>query len=361
MSRVCWFALLLTPGLASAAEPVAVEKIDAVVTAELKKQQIPGAAVAVVHQGKEVVAKGYGLANVEHDVPVTADTVFQSGSVGKQFTAAVIMLLAEQKKLSLDDPVTTFFPHAPYRWHKITVRHLLTHTGGVADITGKLDLRKDYTEDELMKLAFAQKPAFAPGEKWQYSNTGYVLLGCIARKASGRFYGNTLRDEVFAPLGMKTARIISESDIVPHRAAGYRFEGKKLKNQEWVSPSLNTTADGALYVTIRDMVAWDRGIRDGKVLTAESWKQVFAPVTLNGGKTFPYGFGWQVDEDRGQLHHHHDGAWQGFTTHISRYRGDDLSIIVLTNLAGCDPGGISEQIAGLFNPKLGPKPAKGEK
>jgi CubicO group peptidase (beta-lactamase class C family) len=167
---------------------------------------------------------------------------------------------------------------------------------------------------------------------------------------------------VFAPLGMKTARIISEADIVPHRAAGYQFAGKKLKNQDWVSPSLNTTADGALYVTIRDMVAWDQGIREGKVLSAEGWKQVFTPVTLNGGKTFPYGFGWQVDEERGQPHHHHNGAWQGFTTHISRYRTDDLSVIVLTNLAGCDPSGIAEQIAGLFNPKLGPKPpAKGEK
>lgn len=360
MPRVAWFALLLAP-VVHAAEPVTVEKIDAVVTAELKKQKIPGVAVAVIHNGKEVVAKGYGLANVEHDVPVTADTIFQSGSVGKQFTSAVIMLLAEKKKLSLDDTISTFFPDAPARWNKVTVRHLLTHTSGIPDYTDELDLRKDYTEGELAKLAFAQKPAFAPGEKWSYSNTGYALLGFIARKASGKFYGDILKDDVFAPLGMKTARVISEVDIIPHRAAGYRLEKRKLKNQEWVAPSINTTADGALYVSIRDMVAWDKCVRDGAVLTADSWKQVFTPVKLNGGKTAGYGFGWAVDEDRGQLHHHHGGAWQGFTTHISRYRGDDLSVIVLTNLAGADPGGISEQIAGLYNPKLGPKPAKGEK
>lgn len=361
MSRVVCFALLLAPAFAPAAEPVPVEKIDAVVMAELKKQKIPGVAVAVIHKGKEVVAKGYGLANVEHDVPVTADTVFQSGSVGKQFTAAVIMLLAEKKKLSLDDTITTFFPDAPARWNKITVRHLLTHTSGMPDYTDGLDLRKDYTEDELATLAFGQKPAFAPGMKWSYSNTGYALLGFVARKASGKFYGDILKDDVFAPLGMKTARVISEADIVPHRAAGYQLEKKRLKNQEWVAPSINTTADGALYVSLRDMVAWDKGVRDGAVLTADSWKAVFTPVKLNSGKTAGYGFGWAVDEDKGQLHHHHGGAWQGFTTHISRYRGDDLSIIVLTNLAGADPGGISEQIAGLFNPKLGPKPAKGEK
>ncbi len=361
MFRVCLFALLLA-SLASAAEPVAVEKIDAVVNAALKEQKIPGVAVAVIHKGKEVVAKGYGLANVEHDVPVTADTVFQSGSVGKQFTAAVILLLAEQKKLSLDDPITNFFPDAPFRWGKITVRHLLTHTSGLGDYTQALDLRKDYTEDELAKLAFGLKPTFAPGEKWSYSNTGYALLGFIARKASGRFYGNILKDDVFAPLGMKTARIINEADIMPHRAAGYRISGGKLKNQEWVAPTINTTADGALYVSLRDMIAWDKGVRDGAVLSADSWKAAFTPVTLTNGKPFPYGFGWQVDEDRGQLHHHHGGAWQGFTTHISRYRGDDLSVIVLTNLSGADPGGISEQIAGLFNPKFGPKPpAKADK
>lgn len=358
MPRPCWFALLLAPALAHAAEPVTVKKIDAVVTAALKKQQIPGVAVAVIHQGKEVVAKGYGLANVEHDVPVTADTIFQSGSVGKQFTSAAIMLLVEKKKLALDDPITNFYPDAPFRWGKITVRHLLTHTSGIPDYTDGLDLRKDYTEDELAKLAFGQKLSFAPGAKWSYSNTGYALLGFIARKASGKFYGDILKDDVFAPLGMKTARVINEADIVPHRAAGYRLEKKKVKNQEWVSPSLNTTADGALYLSIRDMVAWDKGVQDGAVLTADSWKEVFTPVKLNSGKAVPYGFGWAVDEDNGQLHHHHGGAWQGFTTHISRYRGDDLSIIVLTNLSGCDPGEISEQIAGLYNPKLAPKPPK---
>lgn len=360
MPRTVWFALLLAP-VVHAAEPVSVEKIDAVVTGELKKQQIPGVAVAVIHKGTEVVAKGYGLANLEHDVPVTADTVFQSGSVGKQFTAAAIMLLVEKKKLNLEDPITNFFPDAPFKWGKITVRHLLTHTSGLGDYTQSIDLRKDYTEDELAKLAFGTKLLFAPGAKWSYSNTGYALLGFIARKASGKFYGDILKDDVFAPLGMKTARIINEADIIPHRAAGYRLEVKKLKNQEWVSPTVNTTADGALYVSIRDMVAWDKGVRAGAVLTADSWKAVFTPVTLNSGKTFPYGFGWQVDEARGQLHHHHGGAWQGFTTHISRYRGDDLSVIVLTNLAGADPGGISEQIAGLFNPKLGPSRGKDDK
>lgn len=360
MSCFCCLALLVLRIFAPVVDPVSVEKIDAVVTAELKRQQIPGAAVAVIHEGREVVLKGYGLANVEHNVPVTADTVFQSASVHKQFTAAIVLKLAEQKKLSLDDPISNFFPDGPHRWHKITVRHLLTHTSGIIDGVSELDLRKDYTEDELVQLAARLKPDGIPGEKWMYSNTGYVLLGCIVRHASGKFHGDVLRDEVFTRLGMKSAQVISEADIVPNRAAGYRLDGTELKNQEWVAPSLNTTADGGLYVSIRDMAAWDKGIREGAVLSADSWKQAFTPVTLNDGTIFPYGFGWSVDEERGQPHHHHDGAWQGFTTHISRYRGDDLTVIVLTNVAEADPEEISQRIAALFNPELGPESADEE-
>ena len=151
---------------------------------------------------------------------------------------------------------------------------------------------------------------------------------------------------------MKTARVISEADIVPHRAAGYQLAGGVLKNQDWNSPAMNSTADGALYVTIRDMIAWDKGIREKAVLKPESWKQIFTPVVLKSGKTYPYGFGWFVDEDRGQLRHHHGGAWQGFKTYISRYLGDDLTIILLTNLADAEPDVFTDAIAAVINPKL---------
>lgn len=345
-------AAVFLAAFASAADKVTEKQIDAVVTDALKKQQVPGVAVAVIHKGEVVVAKGYGEANVEHKVPVTADTVFQSGSVGKQFTAAVVCLLADRGKLKLDDPVTDFLPDAPFKWGKITVRHLLTHTSGMGDYTGEIDLRKDSTEDELAKLAFGLKLKFAPGSRWGYSNTGYAVLGVIVRKAGGRFYGDVLADDVFAPLGMTTARVINEADVIPNRAAGYRLEKGKLKNQEWVAPSVNTTADGALYLSAKDLVAWDKGIRDGKVLKAETWKEVFTPVKLTTGKTHPYGFGWGVDETGGHPHHHHGGAWQGFTSHISRYVGEDLSVMVLTNLSGAEPGAISQEIAALFNPKL---------
>lgn len=181
---------------------------------------------------------------------------------------------------------------------------------------------------------------------------GYVLLGAIVRKASGRFYGDLLRDRVFGPLDMTTARVISEAEIVPRRAAGYRISGDTLKNQEWVSPALNTTADGSLYLSLRDLIAWDRGLRAKAVLTSDSWRAVFTPVGLTSGRRHPYGFGWDVDRRGGQEVQRHGGAWQGFKTYIARYLGDDVTIIALANLAHAQPERIVDAIAAHFIPKL---------
>ena len=342
---------LLLPAAAAATDNL--EGVDEFVRAEMARQQIPGVAVGIVRQGTVIKAQGYGLANVEHQVPVRPETIFQSGSLGKQFTAAAVMSLVEEAKVALDDPISKYLPDAPAAFRPITVRHLLTHTSGIPDYTdGTFDLRRDLTEDDLARMAFGLTLEFAPGTRWNYSNTGYVLLGIIVRKASGRFYGDVLRDRVFTPLGMKTTRVISEEDIVPNRAAGYRLVKGELKNQEWVAPSLNTTADGALYFSVLDLIAWDRGLRTRAVLTPASWAAVFAPVRLGSGKTFPYGFGWSVEQFAGQTVHGHGGSWQGFKTHLTRYLGDDLTIIVMANLAQASPERIADGIAGVLNPKL---------
>jgi len=331
--------------------------VDSVVRAEMARQKIPGVAVAVIKGGSVLVAKGYGEANVEHHVPVTPETIFQTGSVGKQFTSAAVMLLVEEGKIGLDDRISKYLPNAPAEWGGITVRHLLTHTSGIPDYTtDAMDYRRDYTEDELAQMAFGLKPEFPPGSRWNYSNTGYVLLGIIVHKASGKFYGDVLRERVFTPLGMTTARVINEEDIVPNRAAGYRMVRGALKNQEWVAPKLNTTADGSLYLSLNDYIAWDRGLRAKQVLSAASWATVYTPVTLTSGKRYPYGFGWSVDSVAGQLRIHHGGAWQGFQTYISRYMGDDVTIVALSNLGASQPGAIVEGIAALLNPALKPKP-----
>ena len=326
--------------------------IDAIVRDVMAAQRVPGMAVAVIRRGEIVTSQGYGLANVEHNVPVTPQTIFQSGSLGKQFTATAIMLQVQDGTLSLTDPLAKFFT-GPDTWRTITVRHLLTHTSGIPDYNdGQLDYRKDYTEDELVKFAATLPLDFAPGAEWKYSNTGYILLGAIVRKVSGSFYGDVLRDRVFTPLGMTTARVISEADIVPHRAAGYRLERGELRNQQWVSPAMNTTADGSLYLSLQDLIAWDRGLRSGAILAADSWRQIFTPVTLNSGRAHPYGFGFEVDRIAGQDIQRHGGAWQGFKSYIARYGGDDITIIALANLAQAVPKRVVDRIAANLMPAL---------
>jgi len=360
-ARLAAVMLILVAGDATSADlpkltPDAVAsrmgQIDELVNAEMSRQRVPGVALAIISHGKVVAAKGYGYSNLELQVPVTPATLFQSGSVGKQFTAAAIMLQVEDGKLALDDSITRYFTDAPRAWQPITVRHLLTHTSGMGDYTELVDMRRDYTEDELAKLTYKLPLQFNPGERWSYSNTGYMLLGILVHKVSGQFFGDVLQDRVFKPLGMKTARVISEADITPNRAAGYRMENGELKNQEWVSPSLNRVGDGSLYLSILDYIAWDRGLRAAQILKPASWKQVYTPVSLAGGKTFPYGFGWGVSESKGAPLYHHGGAWQGFCTYIARYLGDDLTIVVLTNRADAAPERIVDAITRILDSRI---------
>lgn len=326
-------------------------KVDEYVQAEMQKQHIPGLSLAIVRDGQISYTKGYGHANVEHQVAVKPETIFQSGSVGKQFTAMAVMMLVEDGKLALEDKITKYFKDAPEAWQNITVRHLLTHTAGTTDYPRDFDFRRDYTEDELLKRAAAIPLAFQPGEKWSYSNMGYVMLGILIGKVSGKFYGDFLQERVFKPLGMTTARIISEPDIVPNRSSGYRLVKGELKHQEWVSPTMNTTADGALYLTVYDMAKWDAALYSEKLLKKSSLEQMWTKVRL-AKSAANYGFGWQLREVNGHRLIEHGGAWQGFKAHIARYVDDKLTVIVFANLAQADPGKIAHAVASLVQPTL---------
>jgi CubicO group peptidase (beta-lactamase class C family) len=341
--------ILMVPSQAVAAQ---TDKVDDYIKTELDKRKIPGLSIAVVRNGEIVKARGYGLANVELNVAASPETIYQSGSVGKQFTATAVMMLVEDGKIALDDKINKYFTDAPERWSQITVRHLLTHTAGTTDYPKDFDFRRDYTEAELLKKAADIPLAFAPGEQWSYSNMGYVMIGILISKVTGKFYGDFLQERIFKPLGMNTARIISEADIVPNRAAGYRQEKGVLKNQPWVSPSMNTTADGSLYLTVLDLAKWDAALYTDKLLKKSTLDQMWTPVKLNNGKTKQYGFGWAFENVRGHKLIEHGGAWQGFTSHISRYVDDKLTVIVLANRAGANPGAIAHGIAGLYNSEL---------
>jgi CubicO group peptidase (beta-lactamase class C family) len=355
-SLITIIGIALNSSLFCAGQDAIQVKVDEYVQGEIRAQQIPGLSVAVMDNGRIVLAKGYGFANVEHQVPVKPETVFQSGSMGKQFTATAVMMLVEDGKIRLDDRISRYFTNAPDSWTNVTIRHLLTHTAGFTDYPKGFDFRRDYTEDELLKRIAAIPLAFPPGEKWSYSNLGYQTLGILIHKVTGEFYGDFLQERIFRPLGMDTARIISEADIIPNRAAGYQLVDGKLKNQEWVSPTLNTTADGSLYLSVLDMAKWDAALYTDKLLKKSSLAEMWTPVKLNDGKTQGYGYGWSLGEIRGHRIIEHGGSWQGFKSYIARYPDEKLTVVLFANQAQASPGKMAHAIAAHYNPELAPLP-----
>jgi CubicO group peptidase (beta-lactamase class C family) len=339
------------------------DAIDKLVKSEMAKAKIPGLAVLVIRNGQAVKERGYGDANLEFHAKVTPDTVFESGSVGKQFTSALVLMLAQKGKLSLNDSITKYFPEGKGLWDGVRVRHLLSHTSGIGDMPyDKMDLRKDYSEADLVKLMTKQPIVELPGEKWRYNNGGYVLLGILIHRVTGKFYGEEMKKLIFDPLGMKTARVINESDIVSNRASGYELENGKVRNQRWVSPSLNTTADGSLYVSLNDMKKWDAALYTGRLLTKESLARMWSPTELldgtravvNPGGKQPvcYGFGWTVAKKGPYQCVAHGGAWQGFRSYIARIPQIHLSIVVLANLGEADAPSIAKSILETYEPRL---------
>jgi CubicO group peptidase (beta-lactamase class C family) len=326
------------------------DAVDNYVRVEMAKQHIPGLALLVSRGGKIIRAEGYGLANVELQVPVKPETIFQSGSVGKQFTATAVMMLVEEGKIGLEDPLTKYFPDAPASWKQVTIRELLSHTAGFTDYPRDFDMRKDYTEAQALKIVENVPPAFPPGTSWSYSNLGYLTLGILIHKVTGEFYGDFLEERIFRPLDMHTTRIISEADIVPNRAAGYRLVKGELKNQEWVSPTVNTTADGSLYFSIMDLAKWDAALYTEKLLRRSSLGEMWTVAKLKNGKpnSGEYGFGWFIETKKGHRVVEHEGAWQGFETVISRYLDDQLTVVVLTNLDEAKPMTFADRVAEMY-------------
>jgi CubicO group peptidase (beta-lactamase class C family) len=349
------FLLLVVSAPAPAQTPTSIDSINHYVTAEMKRRQIPGTSVAVLRGDRLLLARGYGFANLELRVPASDSTIYQSGSLGKQFTAAGVAMLAEQGRLRLDDRITQWLPEGRGIWDSVTVRHLLTHTSGITEYTDStFDYRKDYTEDQLVDFAASRPLDFPPGNRWSYSNTGYLLLGVLIHRITGRFYGEVLRELIFSPVGMRTTRIISEAAVVPNRSAGYQLVDGRIENQDWVSASLNTTADGALYFSIKDLVQWARALNHRRIPTVELLDSAWSPVRLNDGGRYPYGFGWDLSEQRGHRRIGHTGAWQGFKSALYRYPEFDLTVIVLANLAQAEAGALAQGIAGVMEPALRP-------
>jgi len=354
---------VLLPIAASA--QVSSSQIDAVF-GSLKSTYAPGAAVLVVHNGKRIFRRGYGVTDLRTRSPIAGETNFRLASFTKQFTATCIMLLVHDGKLRYDDHLTDFFPEFPAYGKSITVRNLLNHTSGLPDYEEILMKQYPNTpEDKIPQVLDAgvlksleQQSAgqFPPGSKWEYSNSGYAVLAMIVEKASGKPLGEFLHERIFVPLKMNdTLAYEKGKNEVPHRAFGH----SKGKDGSWhetdQSPTSAVLGDGGIYSSIDDLEKWDQALRERTLLSEAEMQPALTPVEptsgpakFHTGKTLSYGFGWFLDPYQGHRRMYHDGETIGFLTTIQRFPEDKLTVIVLANRTDVDPQALALKVADLY-------------
>lgn len=310
----------------------------------------PGAAAIVVKNGQVVLRKGYGMANLELGVPDSPDMVFEIGSVTKQFTAAAILLLAEQGKLRLEDDITKYLPDFPTPGETVTIEHLLTHTSGVPSYTGMPEwfarVREDMKLEDLIGL-FKGKPLdFKPGEQTRYSNSGYILLGAIVEKASGKSYEQFVEEEIFQKLGMSHSRYGHAEELVPLRAAGYSRDGEGFRPANYLSMT-QPYAAGSLMSTVDDLALWDRALAGETLLKKASIERMFTSAKLTSGRQIRYGYGIGVTELEGKRVQEHGGGIFGFVCYVMRVPEERLFVAILANTdsPSKDPQSLALRIA----------------
>ncbi|MEK6289167.1 MAG: serine hydrolase [Acidobacteriota bacterium] len=338
-------ALLLLLVASVTAQDVA-PKFDEYMNALVNQQRFIGS-VLVARDGKVIFSKGYGLANVELDVPNTPQTKFRLGSITKQFTAAAILLLQERGKLSVQDPICKYFENCPAAWSEVTVHHLLSHTGGIPNFTNFFD----YVPKMMMPVTtqhiiarFKDKPLdFKPGEKWSYSNSGYFLLGYISEKAAGESYESFLQKNIFEPLKMTNSGYDHHGTILKKRATGYSLAKGKMVNSVYIDMT-QPYAAGSLYSTVEDLFLWNEALHSDKLLSAKSRELMMTPVKND------YGYGLGVQTRSGRKMVSHGGGINGFSTFIARFPNENVTVVVLRNAdyGSPGPGPISRDLAAIL-------------
>jgi CubicO group peptidase (beta-lactamase class C family) len=339
----------LPSGIASAQ----AEKVDEYVRSEMARRHVPGLSVAVVHEGRVILARSYGLADVELSVPVTPNSVFKLASLTKPFTATAVMMLVEEGKVALDRRLGEYLPHLPSHFRQVTVRQLLSHTSGLADYLAaprwswRSSWRLDLTPDEFITFASEAPPAFAPGTNIRYSNTGYYLLGFLIERVTGKTYEQFLTESVFEPVQMSASRRDTRSEIVPNRVSGYVFRDSALQNAEYTSETW-AYSEGGVISTILDLAKWDAALYANSLLRRSTIEQMWTPAKLangspavigdNGaGRPNYYGLGWVISEHRGHRIVLHTGDKPGFSSSFTRFVDDRLTVIVLCNNSSGTP------------------------
>ncbi len=348
---------------ASTTRTMLVARIDSIAAAPVRAGAVAGIAVAVVRGRDTLLMKGYGFADLEHQVAVAPNTVFKIGSLTKQFTSAAVMQLVERKSLALDDNINTYIPGFPTHGRTIAVRHLLNHTSGIPSYTdigprfGRV-ARTDLAPDSLIQIVANDSLQFEPGQQFYYNNTGYFMLGMVIDKVTGRRYGDYLETNLFKQAGLTQTRYCDSRRIIPHRAQGYDRSPSGLVNTDFLSMQLPAAA-GSLCSTIGDLVSWTQQLNAGRIVNAESYRQMTTPVVFANGRPMTYGFGIGADTISGKRVISHGGAINGFNSFMSYVPQDSLVIVVLANTAPAPTSAIADAImrSVLRLPAAPPPPA----
>ncbi|MDR6763082.1 CubicO group peptidase (beta-lactamase class C family) [Flavobacterium sp. 2755] len=318
--------------------------------------QFNGSAL-VAENGKVIFKKGFGLANMEWNIPNQSDTKFRLGSITKQFTAFLIVKLAEEGKIKLDVPITTYLPDYPKEnGDKITIHHLLTHTSGIPNYTSTPNFLRDksrnpYSPQDFVKTFDKLPLEFKPGEKFNYSNSGYFLLGYIIEKITGKTYEQYLQETILTPLNLVNTGFDHSEIILKNRASGYEKQGKNFVNSSFIDMSIPYAA-GSLYSTVEDLYLWDQALYGNKILSEKSMESLFKPYIKSWGDE-SYGYGWSLEDvtiqGKGKLKIiEHGGGINGFNTIISRVPADKNLVVLLNNTGGTVLGEMNEAIRNIL-------------
>ena len=332
----------------TAAQSVSAEKIDAIF-AQWNKPDSPGCALAVIKDGEVIYKRGYGIANLEYDIPISSKTVFNVASMSKQFTAISVALLARQGKLSLDDDIRKYLPEMPQYSTPITIRHLIYHTSGIREYSHLMQLAgtrfQDTSVDEIYKIITRQKELnFRPGDEYLYSNSGYFLLAQIVRRVSGKSLRQFTEENLFKPLGMSSTRFHDDaSEVIRNRATGYSSRSDGGFAVE--STTSESVGEGGLLTTIDDLILWDRNFDHNNLSLI---REALTRGTLNNGARIDYGFGLDIETYRGLNEFGHGGAYNGFTSDMVRFPDQRFTVICLCNLSNVESGRLTRQVADIY-------------
>jgi D-alanyl-D-alanine carboxypeptidase len=323
----------------------AADAVDDQVRRFMTFHMAPGVSVAVVRGGKVVLARGYGKANLETNSRTTPNTVYKLASVGKQFIATEILLLEQTNKLKVDDLLTKYIPDVPEAWRGIRLRHLLSHTAGLAREEEGWELFRNRSLEEIIATSSKTKMVGKPGEKFAYSNLGYFILGYVIEKVSGMTWDEYAAKKIFEPAGLRRTMSASYWPIIEDKAIGYDTDNGVFEN---ALTYYTLRPSGGFSSTVLDLAKWSEVLNGTTLLNETSKAKMWTPAKLNSGKNAEYGFGWMIDEVKGHLVIHHDGGAQGFNSYIGRYVRDDLTVIVMTNFIGAPSEALADRIAATY-------------